>query len=67
MALADKRAGSQFDPSVAATFCANAETILDGLDGGETWGEVIGAEPALGVYLDEAQLEAALARRRRFR
>ena len=30
VALAEKRAGSQFDPHLAAAFCANAETILDG-------------------------------------
>ena len=59
-ALANKRAGSQFDPTLAATFCADAETILDGLDAGETWDEVIGAEPALCVYLDEAQFDVAL-------
>ena len=51
MDLAGKRAGSQFDPTLAATLCANAETILDGLDAGETWEAVIGAEPALGVLL----------------
>jgi HD-GYP domain-containing protein (c-di-GMP phosphodiesterase class II) len=60
VALADKRAGSQFDPALAATFCTNAETILDGLDAGETWDAVIGAEPALGVLLTEAQFDTAL-------
>ena len=42
--------GRQFDPNLAAAFCAHAEPILDGLDAGETWEAVIGAEPALGVY-----------------
>ena len=38
IALAEKRAGSQFDPTLAAALCANAETILDGLDAGHYLG-----------------------------
>ena len=34
-----------------AVLCANAETILDGLDTGQTWEAVIAAEPSLGVNL----------------
>jgi HD-GYP domain-containing protein (c-di-GMP phosphodiesterase class II) len=60
VALARKRAGSQFDPGLAATFCSNADTILDSLDAGETWEAVIGAEPSLGVCLDDAEFDAAL-------
>jgi HD-GYP domain-containing protein (c-di-GMP phosphodiesterase class II) len=60
IALAEKRAGSQFDPTLAAALCANAETILDGLDAGPTWNAVIGAEPALGVLLHEAEFDRAL-------
>jgi HD-GYP domain-containing protein (c-di-GMP phosphodiesterase class II) len=60
VALVDKRAGSQFDPVLAATFCANAEEILDGLHAGDTWEAVIGAEPALGVTLSPAEFDAAL-------
>ena len=60
IALAEKRAGSQFDPTLAATLCANAKTILDGLDAGPTWDAVIGAEPALGVVLLEAEFDRAL-------
>jgi HD-GYP domain-containing protein (c-di-GMP phosphodiesterase class II) len=60
VSLAEKRSGSQFDPSLAALFCENAETILDGLDATETWDAVIDAEPALGVWLTEAQFDAAL-------
>jgi len=60
VALAEKRAGSQFDPSLSAALCTNVETILDGLDAGQTWDAVIGAEPALGVCLSEAQFDAAL-------
>ena len=60
VALARKRAGSQFDPGLAATFCSNAETILGGLDAGETWQSVIAAEPSLGVSLSETEFDAAL-------
>ena len=60
MELAGRRGGSQFDPSLAALFCANAETILGGLGAGETWAAVIGAEPALGVSLTQAQFDGAL-------
>ena len=58
--LAHKRAGSQFDPELAEIFCAHAEVIMDGLEVGETWADVIAAEPALGVYLSPSQFEDAL-------
>jgi HD-GYP domain-containing protein (c-di-GMP phosphodiesterase class II) len=58
--LAVKRAGSQFDPALSAALCANVETIFDGLDAGQTWDAVIGAEPALGVRLSESEFDAAL-------
>ncbi len=60
VALAEKRAGSQFDPSLSGALCANAETILDGLDTGQTWEAVIAAEPSLGVNLSAPQFEGAL-------
>jgi HD-GYP domain-containing protein (c-di-GMP phosphodiesterase class II) len=58
--LAKRRAGSQFDPDLADAFCAHADVILDGLDADETWDAVIGAEPALGVYLSDSEFDAAL-------
>jgi HD-GYP domain-containing protein (c-di-GMP phosphodiesterase class II) len=60
VALAERRAGSQFDPNLAAAFCKHAETILDGLDAADTWEAVIGAEPTLGVYLSPTDFDAAL-------
>jgi HD-GYP domain-containing protein (c-di-GMP phosphodiesterase class II) len=60
VALAGKRAGSQFDPELAEVFCSKAAAILDGLDAGETWQAVIAAEPSLGVYLNESEFDAAL-------
>ena len=58
--LAQARAGTQFDPTLSAVLCANAQTIFDGLDAGQTWDAVIGAEPALGVLLSRPQFDAAL-------
>jgi HD-GYP domain-containing protein (c-di-GMP phosphodiesterase class II) len=58
--LAGRRAGSQFDPTLAAALCANAERVLDGLDSGHTWDAVIGAEPSLGLRLSDAEFDAAL-------
>ena len=60
ISLAGKRAGTQFDPELAATFCRHAEIILDGLDAGDTWDAVIGAEPSLGVYLSPSEFDEAL-------
>ncbi len=59
-ALARKRSGKQFDPALAALLCAEADTILAGLDSVGTWEAVIGAEPALAVMLSGAQFDAAL-------
>ena len=58
--LAEERAGAQFDPELASSFCQHAEVILDGLGVGETWDAVIGAEPSLGVYLSPIEFDAAL-------
>jgi HD-GYP domain-containing protein (c-di-GMP phosphodiesterase class II) len=61
IALTRKRSGSQFDPSLAEAFCEHADAILAGLDTSETWGAVIGAEPALSVYLSEDEFDKALS------
>jgi HD-GYP domain-containing protein (c-di-GMP phosphodiesterase class II) len=59
-AYARKRAGRQFDPDVAARFCADAEGILAGLDAVGSWEAVIEAEPALAVVVSGARFDAAL-------
>ncbi|MFE3499549.1 HD domain-containing phosphohydrolase [Kitasatospora sp. NPDC059160] len=59
-ALARRRAGTQFDPGLAAEFCREPEEIVGGLDTVRTWEAVIGAEPALGVRLGEEEFDAAL-------
>jgi HD-GYP domain-containing protein (c-di-GMP phosphodiesterase class II) len=58
--LVNKRAGTQFDPDLARAFRTNAVPVLDGLEEGETWAAVIGAEPSLGVYLSPTEFDAAL-------
>jgi HD-GYP domain-containing protein (c-di-GMP phosphodiesterase class II) len=60
VALAERRAGSQFDPDLAAAFARHADVILDGLDADQTWDEVIAAEPSLSVTLAPAEFDAAL-------
>ena len=60
-ALARRRAGRQFDPTLAALLCAKAEEILGGLEAAPAWQAVIAAEPALAVELSAEQLDGALA------
>ena len=58
--LARARSGSQFDPALAEALCVNAAGIFHGLDTGQTWDAVVGAEPALGVLLSPAEFDTAL-------
>ena len=60
-AMARKRAGAQFDPTLSALLCADAEAILGGLESAQTWDSVIAAEPALGVQLSGERFDDALA------
>src|SRR5207244_2965719 len=59
-ALARKRGGKQFDPTLAKLVVEDGELILSGLDSVATWDEVIAAEPALSVVLSPAEFDAAL-------
>ncbi|MFC6599416.1 HD domain-containing phosphohydrolase [Kitasatospora paranensis] len=59
-ALAERRAGSQFDPRLVAVLCRDADAVLGELDEVHTWEAVIAAEPALGVWLGGEQFERAL-------
>ena len=59
-ALADKRAGAQFDPALSAILHNDAEAILGVLDSTRTWEAVIDAELALGVYLSGEAFDQAL-------
>jgi HD-GYP domain-containing protein (c-di-GMP phosphodiesterase class II) len=58
--LAEKRAGSQFDPKLAELLCENADSIFGGLDTAHTWDAVISAEPSLGIRLSSKQFDEAL-------
>ncbi|HVM14444.1 MAG TPA: HD domain-containing phosphohydrolase [Egibacteraceae bacterium] len=58
--LARKLSGSQFDPSVASRFAAEAADIVGDLDGANTWDEVIAAEPTLTRPLSAGELDTAL-------
>ena len=58
--LVRKRAGSQFDPTLSAVLCENADMILGGLDLANTWDAVIAAEPTLEVYLSDEDFDVAL-------
>ena len=60
IALADKQAGSQFDPSISAALRADPEGVLGGLDSTHTWNAVIDAEPALCVTVSGDAFDAAL-------
>jgi len=60
VALAERRAGLQFDPALSAALRADAENILGGLDSANTWGAVIDAEPALRVNLSGDSFDRAL-------
>jgi HD-GYP domain-containing protein (c-di-GMP phosphodiesterase class II) len=58
--LVRTRSGSQFDPMVAELVDRDAEAIYAGLDGVDTWGAVIDAEPALGITVEGDAFDAAL-------
>jgi HD-GYP domain-containing protein (c-di-GMP phosphodiesterase class II) len=58
--LARERSDKQFDPILAELLCADAETILSGLDDVGTWDAVIDAEPALAVVLSSERFDDAL-------
>jgi HD-GYP domain-containing protein (c-di-GMP phosphodiesterase class II) len=61
VALANERAGAQFDPGLAGSLSAGPDRFFDGLDAAGTWDTVIAAEPALNVVLTDAEFDAALA------
>jgi hypothetical protein len=58
--LARARSGSQFDPTLCAALCADADKILGGLESPRTWESVIAAEPSLGRWLSGEQFDSAL-------
>ena len=59
-ALARKRGGKQFDPTLAKLMATEAEMLLSDLDSVATWDAVIEAEPALAIELSAERFDAAL-------
>ncbi|TPW15912.1 MAG: LuxR family transcriptional regulator, partial [Acidimicrobiaceae bacterium] len=59
-ALAERRSGSQFDPTLVRVLCDHATEVFDGLSDVGTWQMVIAAEPALTVVLSGAGVDRAL-------
>ncbi len=59
-ALLSARAGSQFDPNLAALLRRNAVSVFAAVESTSTWEAVIAAEPALRVTLTPDELDAAL-------
>jgi HD-GYP domain-containing protein (c-di-GMP phosphodiesterase class II) len=60
IALADRRAGSQFDPALSTALRDDPETVLGELDATRTWDAVIEAEPALRVTVSGDGFDRAL-------
>jgi HD-GYP domain-containing protein (c-di-GMP phosphodiesterase class II) len=58
--VARRRAGGQFDPSLAEQVCDNADALLGGLDEAVGWDAAIAAEPALARRMSGARLDSAL-------
>jgi HD-GYP domain-containing protein (c-di-GMP phosphodiesterase class II) len=58
--VARRRAGGQFDPSLAEHVCDNADALLAGLEGPMGWDTAIAAEPALAGRMSGVRLDAAL-------
>jgi HD-GYP domain-containing protein (c-di-GMP phosphodiesterase class II) len=59
--LARRRSGKQFDPAVATALCDAPDEVFADLETTQTWNAVIAAEPALGVWLSDAQFDVALS------
>lgn len=60
LALASKRSGSQFDPTLVACLRSGPEAVFADLDAIATWQAVVSAEPALAVVLAPDDVDAAL-------
>ena len=60
LAVARRRAGTQFDPALADCLSACAADVFGDLDAVSTWAVVIEAEPALAVVLSDEQFDQAL-------
>jgi HD-GYP domain-containing protein (c-di-GMP phosphodiesterase class II)/DNA-binding CsgD family transcriptional regulator len=66
VAVAERRSGKQFDPSLVVLLTADAEKVFHGLDELGSWDAVLDGEPSLTVTLSAAECNAALAAIARF-
>ena len=66
VALAERRRGTQFDPSVVDTLVLDAAKIFGQIDDHGSWDTVIDAEPSLAIALTEEQCDEALLAISRF-
>jgi HD-GYP domain-containing protein (c-di-GMP phosphodiesterase class II) len=60
LSLVRGRSGTQLDPSLVDTFCAEAPEVLDGVDAVADWNALIEREPALQQRLTDIELDTAL-------
>lgn len=58
--VARERSGTQFDPGLVELLCDEAPGVFRDLDAATSWDAVIAAEPALEVWLSDAELGDAL-------
>jgi HD-GYP domain-containing protein (c-di-GMP phosphodiesterase class II) len=65
-AVAERRAGKQFDPRLVAVLVADAEKLFYGIDELGSWDAVIDSEPALTAVLSPQECDAALEAIARF-
>lgn len=59
-AAARKGSGSEFDPALVESFCAQAPNLLGDLDAAASWDVVIAAEPSLETVISEEKFEEVL-------
>jgi putative nucleotidyltransferase with HDIG domain len=60
VAVAQERAGTQFDPDLVKVFAGHASTLFAKLEEVEPWQAVLDAEPALRYWLSGGELDTAL-------
>jgi len=66
IALAERRRGTQFDPSIVDTLALDAEKVFSLLDDAGSWDIVINAEPSLAIALSREAFDGALVAIARF-
>jgi HD-GYP domain-containing protein (c-di-GMP phosphodiesterase class II) len=66
LSVARRRSGKQFDPSIVAVVCQDAEKVFHGMEDDASWDAVIDAEPALAHRLTPTECDEALAAIGRF-